>query len=280
MTGVIDTGGGLRGIFGAGVFDYCLDKQIDFDYCIGISAGSANVVSYIGGQKGRNYQFYMEYSFRHQYMSFRNFIRTGSYVNLDYVYSDLSNSYGENPLNYEGIKRSEKILKIVALNALTGESIYFDKDDMAHDDYDILKASSNIPVICKPYFVKGIPCYDGGLAEPVPIKKAFEEGCEKVVVVLTKPREFLRTPDKDVRISRLIRYKYDKVAHSLKTRAEKYNESVALAKAYEKQGKVLIVAPTDISGMRTLTKNSEGMQRMYDQGYTAAKSITAFLSAR
>ena len=280
MTGVIDTGGGLRGIFGAGVFDYCLDKQIDFDYCIGISAGSANVVSYIGGQKGRNYQFYMEYSFRHQYMSFRNFIRTGSYVNLDYVYSDLSNSYGENPLNYEGIKRSEKILKIVALNALTGESIYFDKDDMAQDDYDILKASSNIPVICKPYFVKGIPCYDGGLAEPVPIKKAFEEGCEKVVVVLTKPREFLRIPDKDVRISRLIRYKYDKVAHSLKTRAEKYNESVALAKAYEKQGKVLIVAPTDISGMRTLTKNSEGMQRMYDQGYTAAKSITAFLNAR
>lgn len=280
MTGVIDTGGGLRGIFGAGVFDYCLDKQIDFDYCIGISAGSANVVSYIGGQKGRNYQFYMEYSFRHQYMSFRNFIRTGSYVNLDYVYSDLSNSYGENPLNYEGIKRSEKILKIVALNALTGESIYFDKDDMAQDDYDILKASSNIPVICKPYFVKGIPCYDGGLAEPVPIKKAFEEGCEKVVVVLTKPREFLRIPDKDVRISRLIRYKYNKVAHSLKTRAEKYNESVALAKAYEKQGKVLIVAPTDISGMRTLTKNSEGMQRMYDQGYTAAKSITAFLNAR
>jgi predicted patatin/cPLA2 family phospholipase len=213
-------------------------------------------------------------------MSFRNFIRTGSYVNLDYVYSDLSNSYGENPLNYEGIKRSEKILKIVALNALTGESIYFDKDDMAQDDYDILKASSNIPVICKPYFVKGIPCYDGGLAEPVPIKKAFEEGCEKVVVVLTKPREFLRIPDKDVRISRLIRYKYDKVAHSLKTRAEKYNESVALAKEYEKQGKVLIVAPTDISGMRTLTKNSEGMQRMYDQGYTAAKSITAFLNAR
>jgi len=29
-TGVIDVGGGLRGIYAAGIFDYCMDKGIQF----------------------------------------------------------------------------------------------------------------------------------------------------------------------------------------------------------------------------------------------------------
>lgn len=51
-TGIVDVGGGLRGIYAAGVFDWCLDQKILFDLCIGVSAGSANVVSYIAGQRG------------------------------------------------------------------------------------------------------------------------------------------------------------------------------------------------------------------------------------
>ena len=57
-TCVIDCGGGLRDIYGAGVFDYCLDNGIAFDMCIGISAGSANIASFTSGQRGRNYNFY------------------------------------------------------------------------------------------------------------------------------------------------------------------------------------------------------------------------------
>ena len=44
--GVIDVGGGLRGIYAVGIFDYCMDKGIAFDLGIGISAGSANLASY------------------------------------------------------------------------------------------------------------------------------------------------------------------------------------------------------------------------------------------
>ena len=43
MTGIVDVGGGLRGIYGAGIFDYCMEQGIHFDYCIGVSAGSAKV---------------------------------------------------------------------------------------------------------------------------------------------------------------------------------------------------------------------------------------------
>lgn len=277
MTGIVDVGGGLRGIYGAGVFDYCLDSGIQFDYGIGVSAGSANIASYLGKQKGRNYQFYTEYAFRKQYMSLHNMLHIGSYINLDYVYGELSNMDGENPLNYEMIKKSKSVMKVVALNALTGETIYFDKSDMIQDDYHILKASSSLPVACKPYFVDGIPCYDGGIADPVPVRKAIEDGCDKFVVILTKPRDVVRVQKKDVLPARLLRHKYAKAADNLLLRYKKYNDGVALAKEYVKQGKALIIAPDDCSGMNTLTKNKKCIDMMYHKGYTDALSLQEFL---
>ena len=98
--GVIDVGGGLRGIYGAGVLDRCLEEDLRFDLCIGVSAGSANMASYLAGQHGRNKPFYDEYSFRREYMSVHNLIRKHSYLDLGYVYGTLSNAGGENPLDY------------------------------------------------------------------------------------------------------------------------------------------------------------------------------------
>jgi predicted patatin/cPLA2 family phospholipase len=277
MTGVIDVGGGMRGIFGAGVFDYCLDNGIAFDYCIGVSAGSANAAAYLAGQRGRNYKFYHEYAFRRQYMGLGNFLHKGSFIDLDYVYGSLSNRDGENPLNFDMFRKSAAKMKVVALNALTGRTIYFDKGDMMQDDYKILKASSCIPVVCRPYFVNGIPCYDGGLADPVPLKKALADGCDRVVVILTKPREFLRSQRSDMRLARILRRKYPKAAEQLLLRYRKYNRGVTLAKVYEKEGKALILAPDSINGMNTLTKDRDSMDRLYRKGYAAAAAIPEFL---
>ena len=123
MTGIVDVGGGLRGIYGAGIFDYCMEQGIHFDYCIGVSAGSANVCSYIAGQKGRNYQFYTDYSFRKEYMSVKNLFQKGSYINMDYIYGELSNTGGENPLDYKKIEESDVELRVVATNATSCVSV-------------------------------------------------------------------------------------------------------------------------------------------------------------
>ena len=277
MTGVIDVGGGMRGIYGAGIFDCCIDHGIRFDCCYGISAGSANIAAYLAGQRGRNYRFYTRYAFRRQYMSLGNLLRTGSYIDLDYVYGALSNRGGENPLDYDALKESTAAMTVVALTARTGETIYFDKTRMEQDNYDILKASSCIPVVCRPYLVDGIPCYDGGLADPVPIQKAINDGCDKVVVVLTRPRDFLRERKSDERTARILRRRYPKAAEQLLLRYRKYNRGVALAKVYEKEGKALVIAPDSISGMNTLTKNRRRVDQLYRKAYADAAAIPRFL---
>lgn len=131
-------------------------------------------------------------------MSIRNFLFKKSYLDLDYIYGALSNSNGENPLDYPKFMENPMEFFAVATNAETGEVKYFSKADVRQDDYSILKASCAIPFVCRPYEVNGVPYYDGALGDAVPIEKAFAWGCDKVVLILTKPADVLRVPGKDI----------------------------------------------------------------------------------
>ena len=275
--GVIDVGGGTRGIFGAGVLDFCMDNGIHFDHFVGVSAGSANGASYIAGQKGRNLVFYNEYAFRKEYMSWENFRKTGSYIDLDYIYGTLSNEDGEYPLDYDAMMANPCGFEIVATNAVTGRPMYFRKEEMERNRYDFFKASSCVPGINKPYYIGKIPCYDGGLSDPVPYKRVFRAGCDKVVAILTKPRDTVRNSGKDRALAAAIAWEYPKAAETWINRSKIYNESVEELFELEKEGKALIVAPEDIGGLKTLSQDHGALEDLYRQGLRAAEAIQEFV---
>ena len=276
--GVVDVGGGFRGIYAVGILDYCLDKNIKFDLGIGVSAGSANLISYAAGQRGRNYKFYTDYGFRKQYASMGNFIFKKSYVDMDYVYGTLSNADGEYPLDYPAFRDNPMEFYVVATDVKTGQAKYFDKGDVRQDDYNIMKASSAIPFVCRPYAVQGRAYYDGALGDPVPVNKAFELGCDRVVVILTRPEHMLRDSKQDEKIASRIRRRYPNAAEKLCQRAQLYNESVAQTQEYAKQGKVLIVAPDDTCGISTLSRKKAALQQLYEKGYKDGQKIEEFLA--
>lgn len=278
--GVIDVGGGLRGIYAAGVLDYCLDSNIMFDIGIGISAGSANLTSYAAKQRGRNYTFYTEYAFRKEYMSVQNFKKYGSYINLDYVYGTLCQQNGENPIDYDTLCKNPMELYIVATDAITGNPIYFDKTFYQLDQYDILKASSSIPFVCKPIIINDIPYYDGALGDPIPIDKAFQMGCDYVVVILTKPESEIRNAKKDTLFAHLIQRKYPEAAKQLRLRASKYNSVVQKVQKYAKEGKAIIIAPDNTCGVDTLSRNKDTLIQLYEKGYNDGKKIKEFLISK
>ena len=278
MIGVVDVGGGERGAYGAGVFDWCMEHGVEFDCCVGVSAGAANLSSYVAGQLGRNFAFYTEYSFRPQYMGTGLLARTGEYADLDYIYGSLSNSDGEYPLDYEAMVASGKQFIIVATDAHSALPVYFTMDDMAQDDYAPVKASSALPLANKPYPVGGRPCFDGGLSDPIPVRQAFAAGCEKVVVVLTRPRDYYRDPSHDVTAARLVALRYPRIAEALMNRAGLYNYQLDVAKKFEQEGRVLIVAPDDIGDMGTLTKDRAEIETLYAKGLADAAAIPAFLA--
>ena len=277
MIGVVDVGGGTRGIFGAGVLDRCMDEGIVFDLFIGVSAGSANGASYCAGQRGRNYKFYTEYAFREEYMGFKHLKNEGSFINMDYIYSALSNSDGEYPLDYERMQSSPTDFEIVATNAITGEPVYFNKRDMPKDRYDIVKASCSVPVVNKPYEVDGVPYYDGGISDPVPLGRAFERGCDKVVLILTKPKDLIPDNKRNALAAKWLEKTYPEAAKRTASCNAVYVECVKKALALEKEGKVLVVAPDDIGGLKTLSKDADVLDKLYKKGFVAARTIKKYV---
>lgn len=277
-TGVVDVGGGMRGIYAAGILDFCLRQGIHFDCCVGVSAGSANMASYLAGQQGRNRRFYLDYAFRKEYMSLGNLLRRGSYVDLDYVYGVLSRSGGEDPLDYEAMAQNPAELVVVAEEAVSGRTRYFTKADVRQDDYRIFMASSALPGVNRPYEIGGTAYFDGALADPVPVRKAFDLDCDRVVLILTRPADQPRAPGKDPAVARLIRRRYPSSARQLLLRAQRYNDGVELARRYEAEGRLLLLAPDRLDGMSTLARDREALERFYQKGTRDAEQICGFLA--
>ena len=275
--GVIDVGGGMRGIYAAGVLDTCLKQGVKFDYCMGISAGSANMVSYTSGQLGRNYKFYHDYSSRKEFMGLESFIRNGAFINLEYIYGTLTNSGGENPLDFDSILKNSADLVIVASDAETGKSKFFRKEDMSTDNYRVLMASCCVPVLNKPIKIGDSFYYDGAIANPIPLQQAFDDGCDKVVLLLTKPVDSIQKPGKELIPAKMIKHRFPNTAKNMSMMAERYNQGIELAHRYEKEGKVLIVAPDYISSTETFKRDKKSLDNLYKKGLKDGERISEWL---
>ena len=278
MVGIIDVGGGMRGSFTAGIYDYLNDQGIQpFGYLIGVSAGSGNMVSYLAGQRGRNLRFYLDYAFRREYMSMHNMLRTGSYINLDYPYTFLSGPGGEDPVDWEAFNASAARYEAVVTDAATGEAVYYDKALLKEGNFDVIKASCAVPGACQPYPVLGKPGFDGGVADPVPYKRAIAQGCDRIVLLLTRPADYLRPSLDHPEVMEKALRRWPNTYGALIRRSARYNRDVAAVKELEKEGRALLIAPADIGGMATLTKDKEAVERLYHMGYEQGHRIMEFV---
>ena len=277
MTGILDVGGGMRGIFGAGVTDCLLDEKVYLPYCIGVSAGSANLISYIAKQRGRNYRFYTRYAMRPEYMSLQNFLKKRSYFDLDYVYGTLSVTGGEDPVDYDAFFNAGQTLITVATRADNGKPQYFTNADFHTDDLSPLKGSCAIPGVCKPYKVGDSLYFDGGVADPVPVEKALADGCDRLLVVLTKPLDFVKKPEHfRAAYTRALRA-YPNIVKELKMRADVYNRGVEKVRALASEGRAVILAPAGGYYVTAFTKNEKKLERLYREGYEAAQNALSKL---
>ena len=212
-------------------------------------------------------------------MSPSNFYKIGAFLNLKYIYGTLSASDGEDPLDFETLKNNESELCVVATNAKTGKIEYYGKDDMAQDDYRILMASSAIPIIARMETIGDAQCSDGGVGEPIPISKAFFDGCDRVVLVLTMPDGPMQRKRRDLLAAVLLRFIRPNLSKLLLERHNIYNRQLELAHTLQEDGKCLIISPDDVIGIKTLTNDTERLEQLYRKGYADAAKIKAFVEA-
>lgn len=277
--GLIDVGGGMRDIFGAGVYDYCVENGIKFDYAVGISAGAMNLTSFLAGEKGVLYRCYTEYAFDKKYMSFANFVKNHAYVNVEWMMHTARDTKGEIPLDFDRMLHCGTEFEIVATDAYTGSPIYLNAEDMQPQNCWCVIASATLPVVSRPFMYDDRMYYDGGLSDPIPLQRCFEvKNCDKVVLILTRPMDYRRKSKKDRCMASLIRHRYPGGAEVLRTRAARYNQGLDLAKELAAGGNVLILAPDDIGGMSAVTRDPDMLKQLYEKGKKEAERIKDFLA--
>lgn len=270
MTGLIDVGGGMKCAYSAGLYDYFMDNGIEFDYYLGVSAGSMNLLSYIAGERGRNIKMYRMAAEGSDYLSLSSFVHNGTYMNYEKVAEDFYSETGYDPFDFKAFYSSEKPFVVAATRAHDGTTIYFDRSDMRDRNsiIDIISASCCIPVASKPIVIDDVEYFDGGLAEPIPFRKAFDDGCDNIVVVLSAPADERREKLPGVNLlGPAILKEHPAINDIVEDRHAVCNYMIRCIKEYELKGKALLLSPEDISGAFTLVKDADVTNKLYDNGY-------------
>jgi len=267
-TGLVVEGGGMKCAYSAGILDRFLDEGISFDYCIGVSAGCANIASYLAGQRERNLRFYTEHLKDPRYFGAKSLLKTGDLFGLDYIYSTLTNSDGKDALGFQEILRNPAEFEIVATNARTARPVYFNAKKMTQDHYDIIKASCTLPGACHARKVNDTPFFDGGVSDSIPCDRAFDKGCDKLVVILSKPRDFVKKPETMRWFYTMRCAPYPNIVRALNRRHITYTAALRHVFELEQDGKAFIFAPGKYLTMGLAEMDPGANQALYDLAIT------------
>lgn len=264
--GLVVEGGAMRAVFVSGCMDALLDNNIEFDYFIGVSAGLANGASFISKQPKRNIEIATEFCNDKRYMGFRNFLdkQNKSYFGIDFMFRVIPQTL--KPFDYETFNNFGGEVIAVVSNVETGKAEYHNLMGNPHQE-DFLIASCSLPMMFPVRTIDGKDYLDGGLCDPIPIRRAIEDGCDKILVLLTREYGYLKKAEfADRAIIKLLKNK-TKFVNAILRRPKVYNYSMDIVDRLEANGKIKVVRPKCTKDFSRTEKDIDKMWKLYHEGY-------------
>ena len=261
--GLVLEGGGMRGLFSAGVLDALLElKELTINGIVGVSSGALFGVNYVSGQKERAVRYNKKYADDKRYMGLYSWITTGNAVNKDFAYYELP--FKLDVFDNEKFKEAETDFYVVMTNVESGKAEYvLIKDAFAQMEY--LRATSALPFASKIIEINGKKYLDGGISDSIPIDFCESLGYDKIIAVLTRP-EGVYKEDKLGFLYKLVYRKYPNLVNSLLNMATDYEKVLAKIKDLENKGKIFVVRPPEVLKIGRLEKDRNKIQKVYDTG--------------
>ncbi len=278
--GLVLEGGALRGLFTAGVIDVMMEKGIEFDGLIGVSAGAAFGCNYKSRQPGRVIRYNKRYAHDWRYCSVKSLLKTGDLFGAEFAYHMLPDeldkfdvaTFDHHPMEFYA----------VCTDVQTGEPVY--KRLMCHGYAmnEWIRASASMPLASKVVAVEGHQLLDGGIADSIPLRFFEQQGYDKNVVVLTQPKGYVKKPNPLMPLIRLQLHRYPKFLKAAAERHIMYNEETEYVARQEKAGKAFVIRPESILPIKHITHAPELMQKVYEDGRSVMLSrlteLKSFLS--
>lgn len=267
-TGLVLEGGGMRGVFTSGVLDYFLDNHITFPYCVSVSAGACNGLSYKSRQRGRAKQTNVDLLEKYRYIGMKYLWTQHSILDRKLIYDTIPNEIL--PFDYDACFANPMEFEMVTTNCLTGKACYLSE---SHDEdrlVNIAKASSSLPYVCPIVWIDHQPMLDGGIADSIPVERAMERGHAFNVVVLTRNRGYRET-SRDLKIPKYIYRRFPRLRLLLSKRHAIYNAQLELVERLEDEGRILAIRPERPVEVGRLESNVEKLTALYNEGYECAR---------
>jgi len=267
--GLVLEGGGLRGVFTGGAVDFFLDKGIKFDYVIGVSAGSCNTCAYVAGLRGYAKSCMVQDDPRNNFFGLSQMRDSHKIIDLDKVFEDYTIQYG---LDFKKMINNKIEWEMVVSNIVTGKAEYKSEKKDIERLKTIGKASCSLPLITSPIELDENLYLDGGLCDSIPIQRALDQGCDKVVVICTRRKNKIpHVSDIQKPLYESVYKKYPKLLEAIFDRENSYIKENKLVDNLVKKGKCVCIRPT-LPEVGRLESDQEKLKMYYYHGYTKAES--------
>lgn len=269
--GLVLEGGGMKGIYTAGVLDVFMEENLYFPYVIGVSAGACQATSYVSKQIGRNKNTILRFIDHPRYISRKNLILKGSIMDMDFIFNEIPNKYEW--FDYETYFGSEMRCIFVVTDCQSGKAVYIDGKQRRDKEFlaDAVRASSSLPLLTKSVLLEGKPAIDGGMSDSIPLRKSIADGNWKNVVVLTKPQGYRKKPSVLGWLYKKKYKAYPKLVNTLLQRHLMYNETMDYIERMEREERIIVIRPSQDLHVSRMEKNKKKLESLYELGYRDAK---------
>ena len=268
-TGLVLEGGGMRGIYTAGVLEVFMEQDLYVPYVIGVSAGACFGASYLSRQRGRNRKVNIDYVTHPKYLSFQNYVKHRQLFGMDFIFDEIPNSLV--PFDFDTFKMGSEEFVITATDCQTGLPVYFNKKEYGNDMLTIIRASSSLPFIAPVVEYQGKHLLDGGITDSIPIKKSEEDGNTRNIVVLTREATYFKKKSNIKWLLSKTYRQYPKLIEAVLTRYKMYNDTIEHIEEQEKQGKVFVIRPSRPLKVSRIERNQQKLEELYSIGMEDAK---------
>ena len=272
-TGLVLEGGGIRGIFSAGVMDVLMEEGIVFDGAIGVSAGAAFGCNYKSRQNRRSIRYNLKFARDPRYSSLRSLLKTGDLFNAQFCYHDIPEKL--DPFDMETFRENPMEFYIVCTDVETGKPVYHlcEKDEDEHEMLEWFRASGSMPLVSRVVEVGGYKLLDGGISDSIPLRFMEEQGYDRNLVILTRPADYAKKPNSMMPLIRRVLREYPAVIEGLEKRHLVYNEEVAYVRQRESGKFALVIRPDTDLDVGRVEHDRTKIRAAYKEGRRKARRM-------
>ncbi len=268
-TALIVEGGGQRGVFSFGITDTFINRNYDpFDIYMGVSNGVAVLCWYLIRETDNNLEK-MLYAAKGDYLSYKNIFIGKDIIKFHQMYEDGEKMFRP---SMEKIKNNLKGKDYIAVvtDAIEANAEYYSFGD--GEWMPKMIASGTLPILVRtPSLIDGRRKFDGGVADPLPVEKAYEMGAKKIIVIRTYEKKFRRKLKIENYIGAFLSREYPKLRKALLVHDKTYNRALDFINNPPSDCEIVQLCPPEKLKSKRDSKNIEILKADYKLGKKVAK---------